>query len=309
MTTPLLPLIGASDGPRVTVNDLVNRPKVIPRRILSLLDSQFIIDDIFRDGGSNDSGVVMYEESTPLFADIADAADKTEFGEYRITTTSTGQVKVAISMHKGLSLVISETMRRRNRLDLVNRDLTMLTNTLVRTFDKAFRDAMNLNTNIPTIAASASWNLTTTNIHRDVLGAIFAVTEAAAGQQTDDFLGFSPDTIVMSAAKAQDVLGNDSVKAFFDNSGDRAEDKPYYRGRLPQRVAGLVPMISRTWPVDKVWVGEAKTVGFRSDERPLRTTPLYAHQPTETWRADVSRITAVGVDQPKSGIFITGVDL
>jgi hypothetical protein len=35
---------------------------------------------------------------------------------------------------------------------------------------------------------------------------------------------------------------------------------------------------------------------------------LYEHRQTETWRTDVTRMSAVFIDQPKAGLVITGVN-
>lgn len=308
MTTPLLPLIGANDGPIVTVKTLTNEPKVIPRRILRLLDNQFIIDDILRNGGNDvDSMSVVYEESTPLFADV-ETGDKTEFGEYKIAQTSRGQVKVAVMMPKGLSLIVSEWMRKFNQMDELNKSVTQITNTIIRTFDKMFRDAVLLNTNVPTMPASATWNNTATNIGADIQGAKFVVFNQDIGQQTDDFAGFEPDTIVMSAAKAEDVLGNTSINQPYEGIA-QVEDKPAFKGVLPRTIKGLVPFISRTWPNDKVLVCQRKVIGAVVNQRGLRTTPLYPDQKTETYRCDTSRWSTVVIDQPLAGVLITGVDV
>src|SRR5690606_22178650 len=118
-----VPIVTASDGPRVVVNDLVKNPKVVPQRMISLLSNQFIADAVLRNAGGNDSGVVKFWSSTPLFADDG-SSERTEGGEYRIVNTSMGIPSVAASVDRGLSILITDEMRRRNSIDRVNIQMT-----------------------------------------------------------------------------------------------------------------------------------------------------------------------------------------
>jgi hypothetical protein len=76
----------------------------------------------------------------------------------------------------------------------------------------------------------------------------------------------------------------------------------------PEKAFGLRLVTSWRLDPDKAILLESKTVGGISDERVLGSTPLYEHKPTETWRCDVSRMSAVFIDQPKAGVVITGIN-
>lgn len=60
---------GYSDAPRITVNELLKDPLVIPALILDITQNEFIMDSVLRMGGAAPSGAVRYSESTPLYAD------------------------------------------------------------------------------------------------------------------------------------------------------------------------------------------------------------------------------------------------
>lgn len=299
----LQPIIAAGDGPRVTVAELVKSPTAIPRRILNLMDQQFIVDALLRQGGSSDSGVWTYHESSPLFLD-QNTGIREEFGEYPILTSSEGALKVVISSDRGFSLIISKEMRRKNQMDRVNQMMTQGRNTMTRDWETAFRLAL-LASAVPTQAASASWGTTTTKIRYDIYDAQQAVGEAINGAQTNDFLGFTADTMVMSVATKTKIFKNDDfVKVYEGNTSDQSIR---FTGKLPQTILGLTPLVSRTWPDTEVLICERNTLGFIGDEEPLQATPLYYREENKYWRTDTNRSAAIGIDQPKAAIRITGI--
>jgi hypothetical protein len=48
-------------------------------------------------------------------------------------------------------------------------------------------------------------------------------------------------------------------------------------------------------------------LGFYSDEISLTASPLYRDEPRKTWRSDVQRASALGIDQPQAVCMLTGV--
>lgn len=304
----LQPIVASGDGPRVTVNTLVKQPTMIPKRVIRMLDGQFIADSLFRDGGNAPSGVVVYNESTPQFPE-GEVGVREEFGEYPVITTVDGQQKVAIAVDRGFSVLISEEMRRRNQMDRVNLQITQGKNLMLRTWDTVVKNALLGNAAVPTMPASGLWTNAATKIRTDLLDAKYAVSVATLDAVTapDDWFGFAADTAVMSSSTAQLFLSNDDIEKQYH--GNTADQSIRYKGKLPSMVYDLNILVARSgWPDDKVWIGERKTVGFVADEVALNSTPLYSERPsTKTWRSDTGRTSAVGVDQPKAGIIITGV--
>ena len=51
---------GYSDAPRITVNELLKDPLVIPALILDITQNEFIMDSVLRMGGAAPSGAVRY---------------------------------------------------------------------------------------------------------------------------------------------------------------------------------------------------------------------------------------------------------
>jgi hypothetical protein len=141
------------------------------------------------------------------------------------------------------------------------------------------------------------------------MGAIQTVTEAKlnqGNQNTQNFLGFEPDIMVISTKSQYDMINNgDFVQLYL--AGDIAEKNPQYTGQLERTVQGMTVLKSRFMSPTQAWLVESKTVGGFSDERPLGVTPLYADQPREVWRADVVRRTGIAIDQPLSACVINGI--
>ena len=310
----LQPIVASSDGARTTVSDLVKSPRVIPRRMLELTRSQYIVDSVLRAGGDAPGGVVSFYESTPLFLDgsapgtAAAAVVKPEFGEYRIMTSSEGQQRLVVSINRGLAIRVSEDMRRRNQIERVSIQMTQAKNTLTRTWDMAFRDALLLNASVPFFNASGTaegWEAADADIRRDIMLAKQMVANSQAGASTEDFLGFVADTMVCSYTTAQVILGNTKFQDVYH--GNLADENVLYTGKLPNQIQDLTVLQSRTWPDNLVWVGERGTIGFIANERPERWTPLRYDEDRETWRSNGSRISAIGIDQPKAGVFIKNV--
>jgi len=300
----LLPIIGASDGLRVTVNDLMKSPRVIPRRILDLMQNNFIADAILRNAGSNDAGVVQFWQSQPLFADY-NSSIREEWGEYQIVTTSDGLPSIATSVDRGLSLKVSDEMRRRNSIDRVNTQIVQIKNTLTRDWDLAFQTSIiNSVATVVDVSGTRPWDGTgtTPTIRKDILTAKKAIRTAVSTNQTNNYFGFMPDTIVMSPLGEYDIEADPTFNTIYE--GNIADEDLTYTGKLPNKILDLDPLVSLTWPDNYVLICERKTIGFISDEVSLRATPMYRDEVHKSWRTDVNRQSLMGIDQPLAGALI-----
>lgn len=303
-------VVSYQDGPRLTVNMMIKDPKLIPARILDMMNQQFFVDQLLRNAGSADSGVVQYFESTPQFATDGSSIVQ-EFGEIPATTGDMGQPMAAHVVKRALALKISQEMIDRNNVDRVNVQLTQIKNSFQRDWEDAF--LAQVRAKLPTLVSTASGAWTTssvTGIRKDLADALLAIQLAstdAADNTGVNKLGFDPDTIVLNHSVATYMALNDDMNKYFVY-GNRTADAPAEGLTLPGLLFGRFRVI-KSWRLDtdSAIVCEAKTIGGIADERPLQATPLYEHRPTETWRSDVIRSSAVFIDQPKAGIVITGI--
>jgi hypothetical protein len=127
--------------------------------------------------------------------------------------------------------------------------------------------------NTVTIAPGNEWDSATqtnVNIRQNIIDAIEKVAEAVVPNQgSDAYLGFVPDTIVMSTRVMYDLLLNDKFVKIYEQS-PLAEKSPVYTGTLERQILGLDA---------RRWVVTPMSVRCRS-ARPTRTTRVKSGGPT-----------------------------
>lgn len=300
-----LPVVKSGDGTRTTVNDLVKFPRMVPRRVLSLMDQQFIMETVLRNAGSVPSGALVYEETAPQFADD-DPLITEEGGEIPTLETSMGQKLMARTTKRTGAIVISRENRSRNQIDPVQQRLRMVRNTFVRAFENLFLNAFMTHAGVQTMAASGLWSLNATRIRDDLAEARLLVEEATPDGRASDFLGYSPDTLIISNRTAADFLKSDDIAKVFVQSSI-SDQNPQYKGAIPGQFFGLRVLKSRQLDPTKAILLESRTVGGYADEYPLEATALYERRERQMWRSDVTRSSTVFLDNPKAAVIITAV--
>lgn len=303
--------VSFQDGPKLTVSAMVKNPTIIPKRIISTLEQQFIVDALLRKLPPTQSGVYVYEESTPLFAD-EDAQIVEEFGEIPIVSGKVGARKVAFTVKRALGLKVSQEMINRNAVDRVNTQMTQIKNTMLRTWETVFLQAVLNHPDIPTMASTAPWDGAGSKIRFDLADGQRRVGDAAPVDSPDNYYGFEADTLVIGRKTRTDLITSDDFNAVYRNGANLAEKSPEYKGTLPGEFYGLTIMVSREMDrlaPDRALLLQRKVLGGIGDERALRSTPLYEEKRSnETWRSDTLRQSAVVIDQPKAALWITNVE-
>jgi len=309
MTAPTYTVGSIHDGSATTVSDMLANPLFIPARLFELLNNAFLTDVVFRDAGRNSAGVVAFEANVPSFLS-GDPEAIAEYGEIPVSIGTRGTPSFAVGIKRGLAVRVSREMRDENRVDDVRRQMTQLTNTMIRAEERALRSLLEVAT-IPAITASASWS-TTGKPRLDIANGVNLVSSQNQGQGTEDILGFRPDTLIIPAGMEPVLMNNDDFLKVYNAGANSAEDIRY-TGRLPGNVLGLDVLTSRFWPSNRALLIERGTVGFRSDTRPLEVTPMYGEGggpnggPTESWRTDTTRKRVLGIDTPKAAAWINGI--
>lgn len=311
-------ITSADDGPRLTVSQLIKSPTLVPKRIVQMAGQGFMVDQLLRQGPPIPGGSLIFSESEPLYAD-ENPMNVEEFGEIPLTTTSTGEMRVAKSVKKALGFRISQESIDRNNFDKVQQDMTKLKNSFAKTYEDVFLTS--LLSALPTLAStntSDGWIGTSasaagTGIYADLAHATYNVRNADADTSNgtgEQKFHFQPDTIVINDLMVSRLLLNPDITKVLQ-VGNAATAQPLVTGDatdLFMKAFGL--RVVRSWRLDpdKAIILQSKVVGGVSDERPLGATPLYEHKPTETWRSDVTRMSAVFIDQPKAGLVLTGIN-
>lgn len=298
-----------SDGPRITVAAMTKNPTIIPRRILSTMENQFIADSVLRRLPPTQSGAYVYEESTPLFAE-GDAPVVGEFGEIPLISGRAGARRVAVTVKRALGVQISIEMKNRNDIDKVNTQITQVKNTFIRTWETAFVNALLLHPDIHRMPAGVAWDDPTAAIREDLIeGTNLIENSSLDGAPEEDFFGFSPNTMVIGRnVRDALMLSDDFNKAYVDN---KADESVLYTGKLPGRFFNVDSFLvsremDRLAPKGALLL-ERKTVGGIGDERPLRSTPMYEDPNRESWRSNTVRQSAIVIDQPKAACLIESV--
>lgn len=310
------PIVASQDGPRLTVAQLVKAPTVIPKRILSNINQEFLSDAVLRKLDGAPSGVVVYFESTPQFTTDSPLVID-EFAEIPVTSGQMGVPKVVKTVERAMGLRVSKRMINRNNRDAIDISIAQIRNTMVRSWEDAFLSALIGNASIQTMATDTLWSATNSHIRKDVNTAKFLIKNASAngnGQNGNNKFGYEADTLIISTVTETDFL--DSSEVSLPYVGNIASGNLLYTGLLPNKFLGLDVMTS--WRLDTYSNGSAlvlqrKVVGGISDEQPMQATPMYGEGngpnggPTQSWRTDVTRQSAIVIDQPLACVLITGV--
>ncbi len=303
-------IVSVSDGNRLTVSDLVKNPLWIPTKLKELIANQFISEALLRNGGKNEAGLVGFHEGDPTFLD-SDIQDVAEFGEIPVSAGQKGTPRVAFATKKGLAVRVSKEMIDENNVGEVQRQMTALKNTFIRANDRAAK-ALLQSAAVPTMAVSDPWDDPAGKPRTDLAKGIERIVTAAPALATaDEYYGFQPDTLVVNPGLLATLMDNDQILKIYN--GNVANESIAYTGVIPGNLMGLTVIQSRTFPVDKALMLERGTIGFYSDTRPLQFTTLYPEGngpnggPRETWRSDATHKRAMGLDQPKAGLWLTGL--
>jgi len=299
-------VVSSQDQQPLTVNALLQSPLVVPERIISFMENQFVMDQVLRNAGKATGGAVQYRVSSGQFAD--DGVEiVAEGAEIPLATVTRGDLLSKPVQKRALGVAITQEMRDRNALGEIERQLQVLRNTMVRDIDGVFFTALAAATT-QARAATAVWsNNTTATIRKDINAAKLLIKKAVTpGASAKDYLGFQPTHLLLSVEAEADLLNSPEFTQMIYGSVN-----PSNIGSLKDapdaNILGLKPLVSIGLAAGTAYVVEQNTVGGYADERPLQATELYEKRENELWRSDASRSTACFVDQPLAIAKITGV--
>lgn len=295
-----------SDAPRITVNELLKDPLVIPQLILDITRNEFVMDSVLRSGGAAPSGAVRYAESTPLYADDYPEI-RPEFGEVPVVPTSVGIPRVVFSHERAMAIMVSDEMRRRQAVDPVTRQLLQVKNTMVYSWNTAFYSAVVSNASIQTLSVANAWSSASATIRADIMQSVYLIENAniVSPSGVTQWLGFEADTLIVNHGTKNTLLQSSTFAAPY--IGDIASENLLYTGTLPQQILNLDVMVSRQVPAGNAIIMQRQRAGFFADELPYTAGPLYRDEPRKTWRSDTQRAAAIGLDQPLAIVLLSGV--
>jgi hypothetical protein len=290
---------------RIQINEFLKDPLMVREVVLSMTNQGFIADSVLRNAGTTPSGLIRYRESSPLYAD-SEPATRAEFAEVPIAEISLGRPMVALVEERALGVVISDEMVRRMNIDMLQRQLMMVRNTMLRSYDRTFFNVLFTHPRIQRHAVTTPWGDPDAKQRVDIFDAIRLVEEASADGTVDSEFGFTADTMIIGRGSRADLFASDEFNRIYMNSPAITE-APIYRGQLPRTIYGLNVLVSPRVPPGKAIVMQRNIAGFIADELPLTVSETYRVEEKKFARADVQRASAVGLDQPKAVVLLEGV--
>lgn len=302
-------IVSIDDGQNITVDQVMGNSRAIPMRVLDLVRDNIIGEALFRNAGNPGSLLVQFQRSTPLFLD-GDPEAVAEFGEIPVFDLGEGLPEVARGVKVGAGVRISREMRDFNQIDKVRKQVTGTANTVIRANDAGFRSALEA-ASVPEVAATAAWEDAISKIRSDIKEAAKTIASALHDGDPTKPKGYVPDTIALNSSLLYDFMDNEEFNKIY--VGNVADQSITYTGKLPNKVLNLNVLHSPLWPMDRALVCQRGVTGFYADPRPLEGTGLYPEGggpnggPTETWRSDTTQIRIIGVDEPESACWITGL--
>lgn len=319
---PPVNIPGVSTGSTVSysLDQFRKNPSWIQQVAYKLAENTFIADYLMRKGPPAVSGAVAFREAEPLFSNT-EPDIIAEFGEIPSTDFHMGGIITRATTKRGFGVRMSQEMIDRNDSATFARNTQQAINTMKLSFDRLLFQTFQQHPRIPHMVSSTigqtdnpdGWLGATTGIRKDVANALYQVKSAHGDNSVDERFMYTPDTLVVHPALTSAWIDNDEINKVFMAS-NVVDESPRYKFVFPRKFFGLNIVESYEMPTTDAGVPTAALLlqkgetGFISDERPFRTTPLYEHKPTESWRSDMTRISTMGIDNPLSAIWITGIN-
>lgn len=301
-------ITSAYGGPQITVDELLADPTYIPQRVVNDLTGAFPEDLFFRQAEDNKGVVAFREAAANYLAD--DAEEIAEFGEIPVSSPELGALNSAYAIKTGEAIRVSYEQRTENKVDAVTRAINALERTVVRHgINAAF--AAFTSAGVPELQAGAAW--TGGDPVKDLFDAIEMVQGAHEDGDENRTFDYDPNTLLVHPQALTKIVRNDEVQRLY--LGNVAHENPVYKGLTDIKLFGVLNVAtSRLMPVGEAYVFESGASGFKSDTIPLTMTPMYAEGgqsqlggPNMSWRSDLVRKRAIGVDNPKAVVKITGI--
>jgi hypothetical protein len=286
-----------TEGPTLTVSALLKDPLKVPPLVKSVLERQFIADQVLRNAGRAEGGAVQFWESAPLFPEN-DVEVLGPRGQIPEAIAGVGTPLSKPTVGRGLGLVITDEMARRNNMGEVQRQLTVLRNGMLKSIDGQLMAALRAATT-NTLAVATAWSQATATIRKNVARARKLIR--------DQELGFEPNALIINPTTEEDLLGSDEIQKPY--VGEAAGDNPALRGTLGPKFWDMSLYVSRQVVAGEAWVVEQKTVGGFADEVPLEVDGPHdlRAQGIRAVRHNIFRKSAGFIDQPLAATKLSGV--
>lgn len=294
--TPFPPAPPTISGQNITVSWMLNNPARVQKTLQNLSLQRFFADRIFRPGPPATGGAVIHDQLTAnnLFTD-RDVQEIVPGSEFPIVNGSEPDPLVALVHKWGGSAIITYEQERRNRLDVLTRELTRLRNTIVRKVDTVALAVLNA-APIQTDTATADWSTANTDIIADV--------EIAKGMVDAIDMGYEVDTVILNPAQALDIRVDADIRTALPRENRNLLD------RGASDLDGLLGIerwiVTNRQTAGTVHFLDSRFVGGISDEIPGPYSRVINEEDKERYRIMAARVPAMYVTDPKAVVKVTG---
>ncbi|WP_288797856.1 major capsid protein [uncultured Arsenicicoccus sp.] len=296
--TPEAPVI-AADG-KITVDALLRDPLRLQKRVMNMVNQRLIAGYIFADGAPAVGGAVIFERTLAAEGELYTSRDVQEIepmAEFPLLDDADSTPEVRAASKYGGAFEVSYEQKRRNRVDIVNRKLTRLANTIVRKVDLVALAELNKDQVITANAlVGTSWsNATTGNPTMDIA--------TAASRIDNRDLGYTANTVLINPAQELALFGRKDIRDALPR--ENATTNPFMSGKV-NGLMGYTWVVSNRVPAGTAYVLEAKMPGSLHDEVPFYTR--VTDQPrNESWLLQGARVTVPVITEPLSVTKLTGI--
>lgn len=284
------------DGTKLTVDLLLKSPPRIQRRIASLLNERLIVDNIYSAGPQAVGGAVVYDRV--LESDLYTERDVQEIepgSEFPILDAGEVGANVAKVAKRGGMIPVTYEAQRRNQLDVLNRQLTRLTNTITKKVDTVGTAVLLADPLIPHETGSDWTSPTAGDPVEDLMG--------AAADVSNQDLGYNIDTWLINPRQELSLFLRKDVREALPR--ENPATNPLLSGKI-NGFLGFNYLVSNRVPVGTAIGLNGKVVGSWSDELPLYSR-VVNDEKAETWWIMAARVGVPVITDPLSARIVTGL--
>lgn len=281
---------------QISADLLLTNPARIQRKTASMANERMLSPQIFSQGSPATGGAVVYDRMLGSLYPDRRAQAIEPLAEFPLLTAADVTPEVAAAVKYGAAFRFAYEAKRRNQVDVLDRNLTLLTNEVVRKVDTVAMATLDADPAVKTIAGT-DWTATAT---RDGFGDIL---RAAAQINNAPGALYRADTVLINPADELSLLLDKSLRDVMPREATTAN--PYLTGRL-NGVAGLTWYASPFVKRGTVYVLQAKAAGSLHDEVPFytRVTDEPGH---EAYLVQAARVTVPVITDPLAVVKVTGV--
>ncbi|AKF27004.1 hypothetical protein YH66_05250 [[Brevibacterium] flavum] len=303
-------VISIDDNRReVNVSDLLSNPEIIPTRALERLQNEFPAEDILTDGGTSTSMEFQFERNTQSYLD-SDPEVVAEFGNFPTASPTSGEVVTGRALKVGYKIEVSREMKDFNKVQEVTKRVDKAVNTFRRYNERQLWEAM-MAVGIPEVPVSVAWNQQGADPRYDLSLAMETVASGNAVSIEDLEEPWDPNMVVLHKALAPVLVGSEKWNNVY--TGNTSNESIRYTGKLPTQPMGMDALGVRYMNRNRVLVLQKGAPGFFKDPRRLEATPMRGQGgdplggDNESYNSRLSQMRFVGIDEPYSACWLTGV--